>query len=94
MPESARGEMATNELVTKRLATLMALECFRNSKLEVLHAGMYPNSQTGECSDVKVVTPYGDISCECLRRCSDGEEKQLVTDVVDRCYEFLSYLLK
>ena len=33
---------ATNELVRKRLAKLMALRCFRNTKLEDLHACILP----------------------------------------------------
>jgi hypothetical protein len=93
MPNSALSEIATDELVRKRLAKLMALECFRNSKLEDLHAGIYPASQSGDYSDVKVVTPYGEISWERLGRFSDDEMKVLMIDVVDRCHEFLSELL-
>ncbi len=93
MPKSALSEVATDELVRKRLAKLMALECFRNSKLEDLHAGISPNSQSGDYSDVKVVTPYGEISWQRLGRFSDDEMKVLMIDVVDRCYEFLSELL-
>ena len=94
MSNSTLREIATNELVRKRLAKLMALECFRNSKLEDLHAGIYPSSQSGDYSDVKVVTPYGEISWERLGRFSDYEMKLLMIDVVDRCYEFLSKLLE
>jgi hypothetical protein len=93
MPKSALSEIATDELVMKRLAKFMALECFRNSKLEDLHAGIYPSSQSGDYSDVKVVTPYGEISWERLGRFSDDEMKALMIDVVERCYEFLSELL-
>jgi hypothetical protein len=93
MPKSVLSEIATNEVLRKRLAKLMALECFRNSKLEDLHAGIYPDSQSGDYSDVKVVTPYGEISWERLGRFSDDEMKVLMIDVVDRCYEFLSELL-
>jgi len=93
MTKSALNEIATNELVRKRLAKIMALKCFRNSKLEDLHAGIYPSSQSGDYSDVKVVTPYGEISWERLGRFSDDEMKVLMIDVVDRCYQFLSELL-
>lgn len=93
MPRSALREMATNELERQRLAKSVALECFRNSELEDLHAGMHPSSQSGDYSDVKVVTPYGEISWERLGRFSDDEMKRLMIDVVDRCYEFLSELL-
>jgi hypothetical protein len=93
MPKSALSELAKNEIVRKRLAKLMALECFRNSRLEDLHAGIYPDSQCGDYSDVKVVTPYGEIAWERLGRFSDDEMKLLMVDVVDRCYDFLSELL-
>jgi len=93
MSKSALDEMATNELLRQRLAKLMALECFRNSTLEDLHAGTYPSSQTGDYSDVKVVTPYGEIWWQRVARFSDDEMKLLMIDVVDRCYEFLSELL-
>jgi hypothetical protein len=43
------------------LVKFVALECFRNSKLEVLHTGKSARSKTGDYSDVKVVTPYGEI---------------------------------
>src|SRR5215475_286797 len=93
MPKSVLSELATNELVMKRLAKLMALECFRNTKLEGLHAGIYPSSQSGDYSDVKVITPYGEISWQRLGRFSDDEMKLIMIDVVDRCYEFLYELL-
>ena len=79
MRKSALREIATNELVMKRLAKLMALECFRN--------------QSGNYSDVKVITPCGEISWDRLGCFSDDEMKVLMIDVVDRCYEFLSELL-
>jgi hypothetical protein len=93
VPKSALSEISTSELVMKRLAKRMALECFRNSKLEDLHAGIYPSSQTGDYSDVKVVRPYGEISWQRLGRFSDDEMKVIMIDVVDRCYAFLSELL-
>jgi hypothetical protein len=93
MTRTALEEIATNEIFKKRLAKLMALECFRNTKLEDLHAGIYPSSQRGDYSDVKVVTPYGEIPWQRLGRFSDEEMKALMIDVVDRCYEFLLELL-
>src|SRR3974377_1953373 len=89
MTKIALNEITRNELVGTRLAKLLALECFRNSKLEDLHAGIYPSSQSGDDSDVKVVTPYGEIPWERLGRLSDDEMRVLMIDVVDRCYQFL-----
>jgi hypothetical protein len=86
-------ELRENELVRKRLAKLMALECFRNSKLEDFHAGTFPSSQADDYSDVKVVSPYGEIAWNNLSRLSDDEMKALMIDVVDRCDRFLASLI-
>lgn len=83
----------TSELVRKRLAKLMALRCFRNTKLEDLHAGIFPSSQSGDYSDVKVVSPYGEIPWQRLGRFSDDEMRALMVDVVNHCYQFLIELL-
>jgi len=88
------SEIATNELVRKRLAKLMALRCFRNTTLEDLHAGIYPSSEVGDYSDVKVVTPFGEIPWNKVSRLSDEEMKGLMIDVVNRCYAFLSELFQ
>ena len=53
----------------------MALECFRNTRLEDFHEGRYPASQTGDYSDVKVVTPFGEIAWRDVSRLSDGDMK-------------------
>jgi hypothetical protein len=43
------------------LARFIALHGVRNSMLKDLHSGIFPKSKTGDLSDVKVVTPYGEI---------------------------------
>ena len=91
MPDH-RDEIRDNDVVRKRLAKLMALRCFRNSKLEDLHAGTYPDSRVGDFSDVKVVSPFGEIAWDRLSRLSDGEMRTVMIDVVDRCYGFLTEL--
>jgi hypothetical protein len=88
------SDISKNELVRKRLAKLMALRCFRNTKLEDLHAGIYPNSEVGDYSDVKVVSPFGEIAWNKVSRLSDEEMKGLMIDVVNRCYTFLSELFQ
>jgi hypothetical protein len=85
-------EISENDLLRGRLAKLMALECFRNSKLEDLHAGTFPSSKAGDYSDVKVVSPYGEIAWNDLGRLSDDEMKALMIDVVNRCDRFLAGL--
>jgi hypothetical protein len=86
------AELKTNEVVRKRLAKLMASHCFRNSILEDFHAGTVPSSRSADYSDVKVVTPHGEIRWNDLSRISDREMKVLMIDVVNRSYRFLSEL--
>jgi hypothetical protein len=81
-----------NDVVKKRLAKLMALQCFRNTELENLHAGMLPESQTGDFTDVRVVFPGGEIPWNNLSRFDDHEMKRLMINVVNQCYQFLHIL--
>lgn len=73
---------------TAMLAKAIALHAFRNP-LEDLHAGITPSSKTGDYSDVKVVTPYGEIPWNRLSRISDDEMKVLMIDVVSRLFTLL-----
>jgi hypothetical protein len=84
--------IAQDEQLRKRLAKFLVLHCFRNSGLEDLHAGIVPCSKTGDCSDVKVVTPYGEIPWSRLSRFNDDEMKDLMIDVVNRTYSWLAVL--
>ena len=70
----------------------MALQCFRNTKLENLHAGTGPSSATGDYSDVKVITPFGEIPWNALSRFNDAEMKTLIIDVVNKTYTWLTAL--
>lgn len=85
-------EIQNNDVVRKRLAKAMARDCFRNTKLEDYHRGTFPDSNTGDYSDVKVVSPYGEIAWNKLGRLSDEEMKALMIDVVNHCYDFLTVL--
>jgi len=85
-------EIGLNDELRARLAKLMARDCFRNTRLEDLHSGTFPSSETGNYSDVKVVSPHGEIPWNKLSRLSDAEMRELMIDVVDHCYTFLSEL--
>jgi hypothetical protein len=85
-------EIRSNTVIKKRLAKVMALQCFRNTKLEDLHAGISPSSETGDFSDIKVVSPYGEIPWTEVSRFNDDEMKELMIDVVDHCYNFILLL--
>ena len=67
-------------------------QCFRNTLLEDLHAGITPDSQTGDYTDVVVRSPYGEIPWPRLSRLSDEEMKALMIDVVNKTYHVLSVL--
>jgi len=84
--------IATDEQLRKRLAKFMALQCFRNTELENLHAGMSPDSKTGDYRDVKVVGPHGEIPWRELSRFDDEEMKTLMIDVVNKTYTWLTTL--
>lgn len=71
-------------------AKLIAAVCVRNTFLEDLHSGTYPSSKTGDYSDVKVVSPYGEIAWNDLARLNNDEMKKLMKEVVDKLYTFLS----
>jgi hypothetical protein len=67
-----------NKLASELAKSIAAL-CVRNTFLEDLHSGTSPASQTGDYSDVTVVTPYGEIPWQKLSRISDEEMKRLMT---------------
>ena len=70
----------------------MAQQCFRNTELENLHAERVPDSITGDYTDVKVVTPHGEIAWSELSRLNNKEMKILMIEVVNKTYTFLSML--
>jgi hypothetical protein len=59
--------------------------------LEDIHAGAFPHSVTGDFSDVKVVTPYGEIPWTGLSRISDEEMKALMIEVTNRVFTSLTH---
>lgn len=57
----------------KNEALKMAVACVRNKVIENYHAGQFPQSKTGDYSDVKIVSPFGEIPRNKLSRISDSE---------------------
>ena len=82
----------TEPALQQRLAKYLVQECSRNSELANLHAGVVPNTKTGDYSDVIVTTPFGEIPWRELSRFNDVEMKRLMTDVVNRTYLFIRRL--
>tara|TARA_R100001198_G_scaffold96668_1_gene87739 strand:- start:202 stop:579 length:378 start_codon:yes stop_codon:yes gene_type:complete len=65
--------------------------CFRNTKIEDLHAGVFPQTASGDWSDVKVVTPFGEIAWNDLSRISDAEMRELMVETVNRVFTYAAY---
>jgi hypothetical protein len=84
--------LITDPVLQKRLAKYLVHRCFRNSVLEDLHAGIAPDSNAGDCSDVSVSIPFGEIPWPKLSRFDDEEIKTLMIDVVQKTYEFIQEL--
>jgi hypothetical protein len=79
------SDNALRALLAKSIAAL----CVRNTFLEDLHSGTTPSSRSGDYSDVKVVTPFGEIPWRNLSRISDEEMKRLMKEIVDKVFTFL-----
>ena len=66
----------------KKMTQMLAvMEVRNNTELEDLHAGISPSSKTGDYTDVKVVTPYGEIMQNELSRINDKEMRSLMLSV-------------
>jgi hypothetical protein len=75
----------------QRLTLALVETCVRNTILEDWHAGREVVSPAGDFSDVKIVTPTGEIPYLDASRISDEEMKALMRHVVDAVFTFLSY---
>jgi hypothetical protein len=78
-----------NQETAKRLAVAMAVLCVRNTSIEDIHAGIELHSPSGDLSDVKVVTPAGEIPWTRVSRIRDDEMRAFMKQVVDRLYTIL-----
>ncbi len=89
--EEVRAFM-TGPMLQQRLAKCLVLQCFRNSMLEDLHAGISPSSASEDYSDVTVGRPCGVIPWPRVSRLNNDETRRLTIDVVDRRYRFIRTL--
>ena len=92
MTAETAHKISSSPELQKRLAKYLAQQCFRNTMLEDLHAGITPSSQTGDYAHVEVRSPYGEIPWPRLSRLSDEEMKALMIDVVNKTYRALTLL--
>jgi hypothetical protein len=79
----------SDKALAAQLAKAIAVLCARNTFLEDLHSGISPSSRSGGYSDVKVVTPFGEIPWHNVSRISDAEMKRLMKEIVDKLFTFL-----
>lgn len=80
------------DAAARRIALALVEQCVRNTRLEDLHAGKVPETLSGDYSDVKVVTPFGEIPWTEVSRISDPEMKALMIEVVNKVYTFVSHM--
>jgi hypothetical protein len=92
MMADPRNLRTPDEAVYAYLARAIVLHCVRNTRLEDLHAGIFPDSATGDYTDVKVVSPYGEIPWNKVSRISDAEMRSLMRQCVNRVYTYLLHL--
>src|SRR3954465_11134725 len=86
-----KNQTTLDEAVYAYLAKAIVLHCMRNTRLEDLHAGVYPDSATGDHPQVKVVSPYGEIPWNKASRISDAEMRSLIRQCVNRVYTYLGH---
>src|ERR1700730_5269368 len=72
-----------NEERHRNLAVAMAVLCVRNTSIEDVHAGIEPHSPSGDYSDVKVVTPVGEIPWPRMSCIRDDEMRAFMKQVVE-----------
>jgi len=74
-----------------RLTSKYIAYAVRNA-LEELHSGITPSSETGDYSDVYVVTPFGKIEWNKLSRISDKEMRVLMLEIQKKILDGLRVL--
>ncbi len=75
----------------QRLTLALVESCVRNTVIEDWHAGREVISPAGDFSDVKIVSPAGEMPYLEASRISDPEMKAFIKQVVDAVFTFLSY---
>ena len=71
-------------------ARAIVLNGFRDTVLENIHSGEDPVSRTGDFSDVKVVTPDGEIPWTKVSRITQAEMKELIIEAFNVTYTALT----
>lgn len=82
----------SSEYNLEDLALLLTIDCVRNTVIETYHGGISPSTETGDYSDVKVVTPYGEIPWQEVSRLNNDEMKAFNIEVSNKLYTLLRFL--
>ena len=75
-----------------RIAQKITLRCVRNTSIEKIHSGKLVRSKIGDYSDVKVVTPFGEIPWNEVMRITQDEMKAFNKEVVNKIFTVLLML--
>ena len=74
-------------------AKRIVVNCFRNTDLENIHAGVVPVTRTGDYSDVTVIDADGnEYAWEACSHIDDIRMKALMQDCVARVYTVLKFM--
>lgn len=77
------------ERIAANLSKIMVMICIRNTRLEDLHAGLQPETLTGDYSDVNVVDGTGrTIPWREVSHLDDQQMADLMREIVDRLFTF------
>jgi len=83
---------ATEERMAGIVARKIALRCVRLTSIEQIHDGKEICTKTGDYSDVKVVTPFGEIPWNEVQRISENEMRVFNKEVINKIYTVLLML--
>ena len=92
-PKTAISKVTkTRKASTGIFAKRIALRCVRTTSIEQVHEGTPVVSKTGDYSDVKIVTPFGEIPWNEAARITDGEMMRFNKEVVNKLFTLFLYL--
>ena len=83
--DEKRYYISDKELKDEALS--IAVNCVRNTIIEKHHTGAFPQSKTGDYSDVKVVTPFGEIPSHFYSRIIDNAIIQIINQFVQALHQ-------
>lgn len=74
-----------DEVIARHIARFVR----NTTNFESLHKGIYPSSKAGDYSDVKVVTPFGEIEWTKVSRFTNKEMRPLMLEIEKQIFHAL-----